>query len=122
MEVFPAIEPYDRGMLDVGEGHQVYWEVSGDPAGKPAVVLHGGPGSGSTPGMRRLFDPAVYRLVQFDQRNCGRSTPHASDPEVALASNTTANLIDDCERIRAHLDIPRWLVWGGSWGSTLALA
>jgi proline iminopeptidase len=122
MEVFPAIEPHDRGMLDVGEGHQVYWEVSGDPAGKPAVVLHGGPGSGSTPGMRRLFDPAVYRLVQFDQRNCGRSTPHASDPEVALASNTTANLIDDCERIRAHLDIPRWLVWGGSWGSTLALA
>jgi proline iminopeptidase len=122
MELFPAIEPHDRGMLDVGEGHRLYWEVSGNPAGKPAVVLHGGPGSGSTPGMRRLFDPAAYRLVQFDQRNCGRSTPHASEAEVDLASNTTANLIDDCERIRAHLEIERWLVWGGSWGSTLALA
>ena len=122
MEVFPAIEPYDQGMLDAGDGHRLYWEVSGDPEGKPAVVLHGGPGSGSAPGLRRLFDPEIYRLVQFDQRNCGRSTPHASEPEVDLTSNTTANLIDDCERIRAHLGIDRWLVWGGSWGSTLALA
>src|SRR3954470_3777414 len=107
MEVFPAIEPHDRGMLDVGGGHQVYWEVSGDPAGEPAVVLHGGPGSGSSPGMRRVFDPAIYRVVQFDQRNCGRSTPHAGDPDVALTSNTTAALIDDCERIRSHLGVDR---------------
>jgi proline iminopeptidase len=109
-------------MLDVGDGHQVYWEVSGNPSGKAAVVLHGGPGSGSAPGMRRVFDPASYRLVQFDQRNCGRSTPHASDDRVDLSTNTTAHLIDDCERVRAHLGIDRWLVWGGSWGSTLALA
>lgn len=120
--VFPAVEPYDLGMLDVGAGHQLFWEVSGNTEGKPAVVLHGGPGSGSSAGMRRLFDPATYRLVQFDQRNCGRSTPHASDPDVDLTSNTTADLIDDCERIRSHLGIDRWLVWGGSWGSTLALA
>ena len=122
MRVFPAIEPYDAGMLDTADGHQLYWEVSGNPEGKAAVVLHGGPGSGSSPGLRRFFDPATYRVVQFDQRNCGRSTPHASDPEVDLATNTTAHLIDDCERIRKHLGIDRWLVWGGSWGSTLALA
>ncbi len=120
--VFPAVDPYDLGMLDVGESHRLFWEVSGNPEGKPAVVLHGGPGSGSSSGMRRLFNPAIYRLVQFDQRNCGRSTPHASDPDVDLTSNTTAALIDDCERIRSHLGIDRWLVWGGSWGSTLALA
>jgi proline iminopeptidase len=122
MEVFPPIEPYDQGMLEVGEGHQLHWSVSGNPEGKPVVVLHGGPGSGSAPAMRRLFDPAVYRLVQFDQRSCGRSTPHAADPEVDLSSNTTAHLIDDCERIRLHLGIDRWLVWGGSWGCTLGLA
>jgi len=122
MQVYPAIEPSATGMLAVGDGHQLYWEVSGNPDGKPAVVLHGGPGSGSAPGMRRVFDPERYRVVQFDQRNCGRSTPHASDPEVDLATNTTAHLIADCERIREHLEIDQWLVWGGSWGSTLALA
>jgi proline iminopeptidase len=122
VNVFPEIEPYEVGMLDVGDGHRLYWEVSGNPAGAPAVVLHGGPGSGSSPGMRRMFDPAAYRIVQFDQRNCGRSTPHASEPEVDLSTNTTAELIDDCERIRLQLGIDRWLVWGGSWGSTLGLA
>jgi len=122
MERFPAIEPYEVGTLDVGSGHRLAWEVSGNPEGKPAVVLHGGPGSGSSPGFRRWFDPAAYRIVQFDQRNCGRSTPHASEPEIDLSTNTTSHLIDDCERIRCHLGIERWLVWGGSWGTTLGLA
>jgi proline iminopeptidase len=122
MTPFPATEPYDQGMLDVGDGHRLHWQVSGNPEGKPAVLLHGGPGSGSSPPMRRLFDPDAYRLVQFDQRNCGRSTPNASDPAVDLETNTTAHLIADCERIRTHLGIDRWLVWGGSWGCTLGLA
>jgi proline iminopeptidase len=122
VNIFPEIEPYEAGMLDVGDGHRLYWEVSGNPGGRPALVLHGGPGSGSSPGFRRMFDPAAYRIVQLDQRNCGRSTPHASEPEVDLSTNTTADLIDDCERIRLHLGIDRWLVWGGSWGTTLGLA
>ncbi len=122
MNGFPVTEPYEDGMLDVGDGHHLHWEVSGNPDGKPAVVLHGGPGTGSSPGFRRWFDPAVYRVVLFDQRNCGQSTPHASEPDVDLSTNTTADLIDDCERIRSHLGIDRWLVWGGSWGSTLGLA
>jgi proline iminopeptidase len=119
---FPEIEPYETGMLDVGDDHRLYWEVCGNPEGKPAVVLHGGPGSGCSTGMRRLFDPGDYRIVLFDQRNCGRSTPHASDPDVDLSTNTTVDLVEDCERIREHLGIDRWLVWGGSWGSTLGLA
>ncbi len=109
-------------MLDVGDGHRLYWEACGNPRGKPAVVLHGGPGSGCTPWHRRLFDPAAYRVVLFDQRNCGRSRPHASALDTNLASNNTANLIADLERLRDHLEIERWLVLGGSWGSTLALA
>ena len=109
-------------MLEVGDGNRVYWETCGNPRGKPAVVLHGGPGSGCTPWHRRLFDPSAYRVVLFDQRNCGRSTPHASAPDTDLASNNTLNLIADIERIRQHLGIERWLVLGGSWGSTLALA
>jgi proline iminopeptidase len=120
--LYPEIEPYDRGMLDVGHGNFVYWETCGYPNGKRAVVLHGGPGSGCTEWHRRLFDPAVYRVVLFDQRNCGRSTPHASDPKVDLATNTTAHLIADLERLRDKLDIERWLVLGGSWGCTLGLA
>src|SRR5271163_3665762 len=96
--------------------------MCGNPRGKPAIVLHGGPGSGCTPWHSRLFDPAAYRVVLFDQRNCGRSTPHASAPDIDLASNNTANLIADIERLREHLKIERWLVLGGSWGSTLALA
>jgi proline iminopeptidase len=122
MAHFPGIEPYERGVLHVGDGHALAWEVSGNPLGKPALVLHGGPGSGSSPAFRRMFDPAVYRVVQFDQRNCGRSTPHASEPDVDLSANTTAHLIGDCERLRAQLGIERWLVWGGSWGTTLGLA
>jgi proline iminopeptidase len=109
-------------MLAVGDGNLVYWEACGDPRGKPAVVLHGGPGSGCTPWHRRLFDPAAYRVVLFDQRGCGRSTPHASAPGTDLATNNTANLIADVELLRQHLDVDRWLALGGSWGSTLALA
>ena len=121
-EPYPPIEPYETGMLEVGDGQSIYWEVSGNPDGKAAVALHGGPGSGSTPGRRRWFDPARYRLVQFDQRGCGRSTPHAGDWATDLTSNTTHHLIADIECLREHLGIDRWLVWGGSWGVTLALA
>jgi proline iminopeptidase len=119
----PALlEPYASGMLGVGDGQSIYWEVSGNPSGKPAVALHGGPGSGSSPGRRRSFDPERYRLVQFDQRGCGRSTPSVALPSTALVTNTTADLVGDIERLREHLGIERWLVWGGSWGVTLALA
>jgi proline iminopeptidase len=121
-KLYAEIEPDDHGMLDVGGGNSLYWETCGNPPGKPAVVLHGGPGSGCSPWFRRLFDPSAYRLVLFDQRNCGRSIPHASDPDTDLEANNTANLIADIELIRRHLDIDRWLVLGGSWGSTLALA
>jgi proline iminopeptidase len=109
-------------MLDVGQGQQLYWEVSGNPDGKPAVTLHGGPGSGSYPGQRRWFDPSAYRIVQFDQRGCGRSTPSVADPATDLSSNTTEHLIADIERLREHLEIERWLVAGASWGVTLGLA
>jgi proline iminopeptidase len=119
---YPNIEPFARGKLEVGEGNLVYWETCGNPRGKPAVVLHGGPGSGCGPWFRQLFDPSAYRLVLFDQRGCGRSTPHASAPETDLASNNTANLIADVELLRQLLDVSQWLVFGGSWGSTLALA
>jgi proline iminopeptidase len=119
--LYPAIEPYQSGMLDVGDGQSLYWESCGDPAGRPALVLHGGPGSGCTPGVRRFFNPA-FRTVLFDQRNCGRSRPHASDPAVSLAANTTAHLLADIEALRRHLGIERWLVFGSSWGSVLGLA
>lgn len=109
-------------MLEVGDGNLVYWEACGNPHGKPAVVLHGGPGSGCSPGWRRLFDPAAYRVVLFDQRGCGRSTPHASLPDTDLSTNTTQHLVADTELLREHLGIERWLLFGGSWGSTLALA
>lgn len=121
-DLFPAVEAYDRGRLDVGDGHALYWETCGDPDGKPALVLHGGPGSGCTPWHRRLFDPERYRIVLYDQRSCGRSTPHASIPDVDLSTNTTHHLVADIERLRDHLAVERWLVLGGSWGSTLALA
>jgi len=120
--LYPVIEPYAHGMLEVGDRNLVYWETCGNPRGKAAVVLHGGPGSGCTMWHRRLFDPSAYRVVLFDQRNCGRSTPHASAFDTDLASNNTQNLIADIERIREHLGVERWLVIGGSWGSTLALA
>jgi proline iminopeptidase len=121
-ELYPPIEPYDTGMLDVGDGHRIYWRVSGNPNGKAAVALHGGPGGGSSGGLPRRFDPAVYRLVRFDQRGCGKSTPHAGAWSTNLATNTTHHLIADIERLREHLGIERWLVWGASWGVTLALA
>ena len=121
-ELYPPIEPYDSGLLDVGDGNLVYWEACGNPTGKPAVMVHGGPGSGCSPNMRRCFDPERYRAVLFDQRGCGRSRPHASDPSTDMRSNTTQHLIADMERLREHLAIDRWLVTGGSWGSTLALA
>ncbi|WP_214325571.1 prolyl aminopeptidase [Nonomuraea sediminis] len=118
----PAIEPYDHGHLDVGDGNLVYWEACGNPDGKPALVVHGGPGSGCTPGQRRAFDPERYRVILFDQRNCGRSLPHASDPAVDLSANTTHHLVADMERLREHLGVDKWLLYGGSWGSTLILA
>ena len=117
-----AVEPYASGVLDVGDGHSLYWEQVGNPDGKPAVMLHGGPGSGASLGMRRAFDPERWQVTIFDQRNSGRSTPYAGDPEVDLSTNTTPHLVDDVERLREHLGIDRWLVWGGSWGVTLGLA
>src|SRR6478609_7450052 len=109
-------------MLDVGDGNLVYWEACGNPGGKPALVVHGGPGSGLGTGSRRYFDPDRYRVVLFDQRNCGRSTPHASDPAADMSPNTTEHLLTDMERLREHLGVDRWLLFGGSWGSTLILA
>jgi proline iminopeptidase len=115
--LYPEIEPYEHGMLDVGEGHRVYWELCGNPRGKPVVFLHGGPGGGCTPTQRRYFDPDKYRILLFDQRGCGRSTPYAS-----LEANTTWHLVADIERLRGMLGVDKWMVFGGSWGSTLALA
>ena len=114
--LYPPIEPYASGMLDVGDGHSLYWERCGTPGAKPAVMLHGGPGAGCSPNHRRQFDPARYDVLLFDQRGCGRSTPHAS-----LEANTTWHLVDDIERLRTMAGIERWLVFGGSWGSTLSL-
>ncbi|WP_328832104.1 prolyl aminopeptidase [Streptomyces sp. NBC_00252] len=121
MGLYPEIEPYDHGMLDVGDGNRVYWETCGNPHGKAAVVLHGGPGSGCSPYPRRYFDPAAYRIVLLDQRGCGRSTPHASAHDTDMSVNTTAHLIADLELVRRELGIERWLVWGASWGSVLGL-
>lgn len=115
--LYPPIEAFDAGMLQVSELHQIYYEVSGNIDGKPAIVCHGGPGGGSTPSMRRYFDPAVYKIVVFDQRGCGKSQPHAE-----LRENDTWSLISDMEALRSHLGIEKWQVFGGSWGSTLALA
>lgn len=120
--VFPAIDPYDSGMLDVGDGHRVYWECCGNPNGKPALYLHGGPGSGYTAGARRFFDPDVYRVVLFDQRGSGRSQPLASEPDADLSTNTTTHLIADIEALRQHHGVESWTVLGMSWGTTLGLA
>lgn len=122
MPLFPAIDPYDCGLLDVSDGNRVYWETCGNPQGKPAVVIHGGPGSGCAPYWRRFFDPMAYRIILFDQRGCGRSTPNASDPSTDLAHNTTQHIISDMEVLRWKLGVERWLIFGGSWGTTLALA
>jgi proline iminopeptidase len=119
---FPAIDPYDSGMLDVGDGHRVYWECCGNPAGRPALYLHGGPGSGCTPGQRRFFDPDTYRAVLFDQRGSGRSRPLAEELDADLSANTTAHLLADIEALREHHRVESWTVLGLSWGTTLALA
>lgn len=116
------IEPYDSGFLEVGDGHRMYWETCGNPQGKPAVFLHGGPGSGCSPSQRPFFDPQAYRAVLFDQRGTGRSRPLASDPHADLSTNTTAHLIADIEFLREHLGVESWTVLGISWGSTLGLA
>ncbi|MCH9020084.1 MAG: prolyl aminopeptidase [Proteobacteria bacterium] len=116
-EFYPEIEPYETGTLAVDDRHTLYWEQSGDPQGAPVVFLHGGPGAGASPGHRRFFDPGHYRIVIFDQRGAGRSTPLGE-----LADNTTPHLVADIERLRETLGIERWIVFGGSWGSTLALA
>jgi proline iminopeptidase len=115
--LYPEIEPFDSGMLDVGDGHHIYWERVGTRGGKPAVFLHGGPGGGFSPKHRRLFDPALYDVILFDQRGCGKSRPYAS-----LEANTTWHLVADIERLRQMCDFDKWQVFGGSWGSTLALA
>ncbi|WUJ73732.1 alpha/beta fold hydrolase [Kribbella soli] len=120
--MYPDIEPYDHGLLDVGDGNRVYWEVCGNPDGKPALVIHGGPGSGAGPGWRRYFDPAKYKIVLVDQRNCGRSTPDAAEPDVDLSTNTTWHLIADFEQLRRELGIDKWLLLGASHGATLGLA
>ena len=121
-ELYPSVEPRLSGRLEVGDGHRLYWEECGNPDGKPVVFVHGGPGGGSGPVHRRFFDPARYRIVLFDQRGCGRSTPHASAADADLSSNTTWHLVADLERLRVARGIERWQVFGGSWGSTLALA
>ena len=116
--LYPPIEPYRTGMLDVGDGHRLHWELCGNPEGKPVVFLHGGPGGGASPEHRRQFDPERYSILVFDQRGCGRSTPHAS-----LEANTSWHLVEDIERLRTEVaGVDKWMVFGGSWGSTLSLA
>ena len=115
--LYPEVQPYDSGMLDVGDGHSLYWERCGTPGAKPAVFLHGGPGAGISPNHRRQFDPAKYDVLLFDQRGAGKSTPHAN-----LEANTTWHLVEDIERLREHCGVDKWMVFGGSWGSTLSLA
>jgi len=122
MPKYPDIEPYETGLLDTGDGNLVYWETCGNPAGLPALIVHGGPGSGCTAGQRRSFDPDRFRTILFDQRNCGRSRPHASDPAADMSLNTTEHLLRDMERLREHLGVDQWLLRGGSWGVTLSLA
>ncbi|MFC9966095.1 alpha/beta fold hydrolase [Nocardia ignorata] len=118
---YPAIEPYDHGMLEVGDGHSIYWEVSGNPDGKPAVVVHD-IGAGGGRDVRQMFDPAVYRIVVFDQRGSGASTPHASEPTTSMEFITTTHLLADLERLRTHLRVDRWLIYAEAWGCAVALA
>jgi proline iminopeptidase len=117
LELFPELQPFRNGRLRVSDLHEIYWEECGSPAGKPALVLHGGPGGGISPFLKRLHDPSRYRIIVFDQRGAGQSTPHGS-----VADNTTQHLVEDIEALRRHFDLDRWQVVGGSWGSTLALA
>jgi len=118
----PIVEPHASELLEVGDGNSIWWEEAGNPVGIPAVVIHGGPGSGLSASTRRFFDPAVYRVVSYDQRGCGRSTPSAAEEGVDFSVNTTAHLVADIERLRLHLGVERWVLHGGSWGSTLAIA
>ncbi|WP_037910799.1 prolyl aminopeptidase [Actinacidiphila yeochonensis] len=122
VDLYPPASPYDCGLLDTGDGNQLYYEQIGNPEGKPALVVHGGPGSGAMRRPTRAWDVEYYRVIRYDQRNCGRSTPHASDPAADMSLNTTQHLVDDMERLREHLGIDTWLINGASWGSTLALA
>jgi proline iminopeptidase len=119
---YPPTEPYAGGLLDTGDGNLVYWESCGNPDGLPALIVHGGPGSGCSAASRGALDPERYRIILFDQRNCGRSRPHASDPAADMSRNTTAHLISDMERLREHLGVDTWLLRGVSWGVTLSLA
>jgi proline iminopeptidase len=119
---YPDIAPYDTGLLDTGDGNLVYWETCGNPDGVPALIVHGGPGSGCTTGSRRSLDPDRFRIIIFDQRNCGRSLPPASDPAADMKLNTTEHLLLDMEQLRDHLGVQKWLLRGASWGVTLSLA
>ena len=119
---YPISEPVASGRLEVGDGNAIWWEAAGNPEGMPALILHGGPGSGSSASTRRFFDPQRYRIIGFDQRGCGRSTPHAADEGVDFSVINTAHLIADIERLRRHLGVDRWVIYGGSWGTTLGLA
>ncbi|MDC9825712.1 prolyl aminopeptidase [Devosia sp. ZB163] len=120
--VHPVTEPVASGWLEVGDGNALWWQEAGNPNGVPALILHGGPGSGSSASMRRFFDPRCYRIIGFDQRGCGKSTPHASGEGVDFSVITTAHLVADIERLRAHFGVDRWVIYGGSWGTTLGLA
>lgn len=119
---YPVTEPVASGWLAVGDGNALYWEAAGNPDGVPALILHGGPGSGFSASMRRFFDPVRYRIIGFDQRGCGRSTPHASAKGVDFSVITTAHMVADIERLRAHFGVDKWVIYGGSWGTTLGLA
>lgn len=119
--LYPAIEPFSQFRLPVSDGHELAAEISGNPDGKPVVLIHGGPGSGRSATARRYFNPELYRIIAFDQRGCGESRPHAADDTVCPGTNTTAHLISDLEALRAHLEIDRWMIYGASWGSTLGL-
>jgi len=122
VDFYPPTEPYASGFLDTGDGNRVHYEELGNPEGKPVLLVHGGPGSGASTKPMKVWDPERYRVIRFDQRNCGRSTPHASDPAADMSLNTTHHLIADMEQLREQLGIERWLLSGGSWGSTLVLA
>ena len=122
MAGYPVGEASRTGWLPVGDGHELYWEEAGNPDGVPALVLHGGPGSGFSESMRRVFDPRRYRIIGFDQRNAKRSRPSAAGLEVDLSANTTWHLVEDIERLRVFFGVSRWVLFGTSWGTTLGLA
>jgi proline iminopeptidase len=122
VDFYPPIGPYDSGFIDTGDGNRIYYEQLGNPEGKPALQVHGGPGSGASRNPTRAWDPERYRVIRYDQRGCGRSTPHAAEPDTDMSRNTTSHLVADMEHLREHLGVEKWLLNGGSWGSTLILA